>query len=321
MKKLFGAVAVVWLLAAAAGSAAAQGVPPTGARSGWVPINAWDGAYISGALGLVWQRGTINQSVSALDSTTVLGAGGPGTVIFDQTTNTLSGTAEGRDRGIEAVFSVGYNAVFNSWLIGAQTDASWNRKSDVVTRMLGTDTNTMSRLFTPGLSNSTLATGVIDFNLQKNWTVSELARIGYFVTPKTLVYGGLGWSVSGFDLINNFGTQTAGCAAIAELMIVNGVGVCTFTMSGFTWTAGVEQDFGGWRGFLQFKGINYRAKDVIILGQNNGTSSTTGTNGGFNFTQTTVTGYTDVRHVSATSLEFNAGITIPLGVAFNHLRP
>jgi hypothetical protein len=289
------------------------------------PAQEAGGRRVSGALGLVWQRGTVNESVSALDSTTTLGANGPGTVTMDTTTNTLSGTAEGRDRGIQAVFSVGYNVVFSSWLIGAQTDASWNRKKDVVTRMLGTNSNTSSEVFNSNVftpfSQSTLATGVIDFNLQKNWTVSELARIGYFATPKTLVYGGLGWSVSGFDLINNFGSQTAGCAAIAEEMIVNGVGVCTFTMSGFTWSAGVEQDFGGWRGFLQFKGINYRGKDVTILGQNNGTSSQTGTNGAFNFTQTTVTGYTDVRHVSATSLEFNAGITIPLGVAFNHWRP
>jgi hypothetical protein len=115
------------LLAAGAGSAAAQGVPPAGARSGWAPVNASDGAYVSGALGLVWQRGTVNESVSALDSTTTLGANGPGTVTMDTTTNTLSGTAEGRDRGIQAVFSVGYNVVFSSWLIGAQTDASWNR--------------------------------------------------------------------------------------------------------------------------------------------------------------------------------------------------
>jgi opacity protein-like surface antigen len=191
--------------------------------------------------------------------------------------------------------------------------------------MLGTQTNTSSSLFTsdvfPNTSRSTLATGVIDFNLQKNWTVSEVARIGYFVTPKTLVYGGLGWSVSGFDLVDNFDPNavTGGCAAPRNAIPGDLVasGSCTFTLNGFTWTAGVEQDFGGWRGFLQFKGVNYRGKDVIILGQNNGSSTTTGTFG----TTTVVQGFTDVRHVSASTLEFNAGITIPLGVAFNHWRP
>ncbi len=258
-------------------------------------------------------------------TTTLLG----GTTTSIDTFN-LSGTAEGRDRGIEAVFSVGYNFVFNSWLIGAQMDASWNRHKDVVTRMLGTQTNTSSSLVTsdvfPTRSSSTLATGVIDFNLQKNWTVSELARIGYFVTPKTLVYGGLGWSVSGFDLVSNFDNNalTGGCAATTAAGIpgdLQAAGSCTFTLNGFTWTAGVEQDFGGWRGFLQFKGINYRAKDIIILGQNNGTTSTSGINGAVPFTVTSVQGFTDVRHVSAHTLELNAGITIPLGVAFNHWRP
>jgi hypothetical protein len=272
--------------------------------------------------------GSAATSISAcrpLDNTTDIVTTAPGSVTTTIETSTLSGTAEGRDRGIQAVFSVGYNAVFNSWLFGVQTDASWNRKKDVVTRMQGTNTNTNSTLFNSNFftpfSQSTLATGVIDFSLQKNWTVSELARIGYFVTPKTLVYGGLGWSVSGFDLYNNFGSLTAGCASLGEMPVVNSVGVCTFTMSGFTWSAGLEQDFGGWRGFLQFKGINYAAKDVIVLGQNNGNSSTSGINGTVPFTSTTVTGYTDVRRVSAHTLEFNAGITVPLGVAFNHWRP
>ena len=332
MKKLLGAVAVVSLLATGAASAAdVPAAAPMVTKSGWAPVNAWDGAYVSGALGLIRQHADINQNVSSAFNQTTIGDPllGAGAVTTNIMTNTLSGTGDGRDNGIEAVFSVGYNFVFSSWLIGAQMDASWNRNKDVVTRMLGTNTNTGSQVvnsnvIVPG-SHSTLATGVIDFSLQKNWTVSELARIGYFVTPKTLVYGGLGWSVSGFDLINNFGfvTSTSGCAAGAGADPSGGaaVGTCTFTMNGFTWTAGVEQDFGGWRGFLQFKSINYRAKDVTILGQNNGVSSRTGIDTFVPITVTTVQGMTDVRHVSASTLELNAGITIPLGVAFNRWRP
>jgi hypothetical protein len=330
MKNLFAAVAVVSLLAVRAAGAADQAPSPMVTKSGWASVNAWDGAYVSGALGLIWEHANINQSMSSVFNQTTIGDpfSGPGAVTTNIITSTLSGTANGRDRGIEAVFSVGYNFVFSSWLIGAQLDASWNRNKDVVTRMLGTNTNTNSQVvnsnvIVPG-SQSTLATGVIDFSLQKNWTVSELARIGYFVTPKTLVYGGLGWSVSGFDLINNFGfvTSTSGCAAGAGADPSGGAaaGTCTFTMNGFTWTAGIEQDFGGWRGFLQFKGINYRAKDVIILGQNNGASSTNRIDTFVPITVSTVQGVTDVRHVSASTLELNAGITIPLGVAFNHWR-
>ena len=230
----------------------------------------------------------------------------------------LSGSAEGRDRGLQAVFSVGYNVVFGSWLIGAQMDASWNRNKDVVTRLQGTNFFQRSNLATfsvPQFNNSTQSSnaGVEDYNLVKNWTGSLLARGGYFVTPRTLVYGGLGWSVSGFDLVNNFNDNalTGGCAA---------GGPCTFTLKGFTWTAGLEQDFGGWRGFLQVKGVSYRGKDVTVLGPNNGSFTSTVTTPGATGTVTGTQGSTDVRHVSASTLEFNAGVTIPLGVAFNFWR-
>ena len=63
------------------------------------------------------------------------------------------------------------------------------------------------------------------------------------------------------------------------------------------------------------------AKDVTILGQNNGVSSRTGIDTFVPITVTTVQGMTDVRHVSASTLELNASITIPLGVAFNRWRP
>ena len=230
---------------------------------------------------------------------------------------------------------MGYNVVFNSWLIGAQMDASWNRKKDVVTRLQGANFFQQSSVTSssdPGDNYSAQASnaGVEDYNLVKNWTVSELARIGYFVTPRTLVYTGLGWSVSGFDLVNNFSdvALTGGCAAASGVREVVGLAVrgggggpCTFTLSGFTWTAGVEQDFGGWRGFLQFKGVNYRSKDVVVFGQNNGSFSSTTTS--FLGTSTTngTQGSTDIRRVTAHTLEFNAGITIPLGIAFNHWRP
>jgi hypothetical protein len=90
MKKLLGAVAVVSLLATGAASAADVPVAaPMVTKSGWAPVNAWDGAYVSGALGLIRQHADINQNVSsAFNQTTIgdplLGAGAVTTNIMDQ---------------------------------------------------------------------------------------------------------------------------------------------------------------------------------------------------------------------------------------------
>jgi hypothetical protein len=77
--------------------------------------------------------------------------------------------------------------------------------------------------------------------------------------------------------------------------------------------------FGGWRGFVQVKAINYNGKDSISL-----------QGGPFSNTDTQVGGPTQVasgsdtttivRRVSTKSVEFTAGVTVPLGVAFNFWR-
>ena len=118
-----------------------------------------------------------------------------------------------------------------------------------------------------------------------------MARIGYLVAPDWLVYGLVGWSWSGFDFRGDTG---------------NGAVALPFTLSGVTWGAGVEKDFGWMRAFVQYKGIDFGSKDVSLPSF----SSTTFINGGV--VQTFQTSGTDVRRLSAVAQEFTAGVTIPI---------
>jgi hypothetical protein len=74
-------------------------------------------------------------------------------------------------------------------------------------------------------SASASASATVFNNLESKWTISEMARLGYLVTPDLLVYGLFGWSWGGFEWND---------------------GVTPFTMNGPTWGAGVERISGGY---------------------------------------------------------------------------
>jgi hypothetical protein len=113
--------------------------------------------------------------------------------------------------------------------------------------------------------------------------------LGFLVTPNILLYALGGWSWGGFTWDQGF---------------------TAFTLNGPTWGVGVEKDFGWLRGFVQYKGIHYRDKDVNISSPNNNT--TTFTQGTTVQTFTNTNSDTAFRRFSADYAEITAGITIPL---------
>src|SRR5262249_21386022 len=153
-------------------------------------------------------------------------------------------------------FTMGYNVVLSYLLLGVQSEVSWNLSN---TRLLGVTSNTANSATTvpsplppflvPGTfsssSNATSTAGALETNLRNNWTISEMARIGFLI-DRALLYGLIGWSMGGFDL--------------------GDTPVRPFTLNGLTYGGGVEYDFGWLRAFLQFKGIDYRDKDLIAPG-------------------------------------------------------
>ena len=176
----------------------------------------------------------------------------------------------GKDIGAVFTFGMGYNVTWGRWLAGIQSEVSYNK---TLINATGSATSTSTN---PGGFNT--FTQDVRADIERNWTISEMARIGYLVAPDWLVYGLVGWSWSGFDFRGDTG---------------NGAVALPFTLSGVTWGAGVEKDFGWMRAFVQYKGIDFGSKDVSLPSF----SSTTFINGGV--VQTFQTSGTDVRRLSA----------------------
>jgi opacity protein-like surface antigen len=202
---------------------------------------------------------------------------------------------------------MGYNHVFaNTWLIGAQTEVSRNL---VKTRMVGSSTNNQSSTTSstnfanpfflplqPNVSSQSSQNfsfnGTAESQLSNDWTISVLARLGVLATQDWLLYGLVGWSASGFELDGR-----------------------SFTLNGFTYGAGVERDFGWFRAFVQFKGINYNSKDFPTSFNN--PSSNTNNSPGFQSVSTTSSNTSALQRVSVDDNYFvTVGVTVPLSSFF-----
>src|SRR5262245_1914459 len=296
-------------------TAAEAGLPP---RPVPAPVPNWAGFYVSGSAGATWLgASTFSQSATrgtGTDQSFQSGFFDPATGTFNnqfflsqtstsQTVNNSSSSATGRNTGAVFAFTMGYNHVFaNTWLIGAQTEVSRNL---VKTRMVGSSTNNQSftssgtnfgnpfflpqQITTFQNSQSTAFNGTTESQLSNDWTISVLARLGVLATQDWLLYGLVGWSVSGFELD----------------------GFRPFTLNGFTYGAGVERDFGWFRAFVQFKGISYNSKDFPT--SSNNPSSNTNNSGSFQSVSTSSSNNSALQRISVDDNYFvTVGVTVPL---------
>jgi hypothetical protein len=202
----------------------------------------------------------------------------------------------------EAWKTAGYNFVRNRWLVGVQSEVSYNL-TRVFLQGSSSFTSSGSQISQTFLStgqvvfpltttnSNSIQTQAISQELRHNWTVSEMGKIGFLATPDLLAYGLLGWSWGGFD-VDNF---------------------LPYTLDGFTYGGGFERDFGWLRGFIQVKAIDYRGKSLIIGNGFNSTSTSASVAGapGSNFSTNNSGGTTNSR-LSTQVTSVTAGITIPL---------
>jgi opacity protein-like surface antigen len=260
------------------------------------PVSHWGGVYASFSAGASWTKA--NESFSDAFSTNRVSQFlapifNPETDI-NNTTGTTVDSQDGKIGGAVFTLTMGYNVVWHSWLAGIQSEVSLNR-NNVRTQGAGqaisraADADTFNGVTTLTNTNNSNAFAVAS-NLENKWTISEMARLGYLVTPDLLVYGLVGWSWGGFEW--NAGTTP-------------------FTMNGFTWGAGVEKDFGWLRAFVQYKGIRYRDKDVDFSNPSaRQNSQFVGPTLASTFSTTTAD--SAIRRFSADVNQVTAGITIPL---------
>jgi len=140
--------------------------------------------------------------------------------------------------------------------VGIQSEVSYN-KNDI--RLQGAAQNSSLDTVAGGSTSSS----AVASDLENNWTISEMARIGYLMRPDLLVYGLVGWSWGGFQWNGTAPSAAPVETAFASPGVVGLAGATgsassttPFTMNGLTYGAGIEKDFGGLRLFVQYKGIS-----------------------------------------------------------------
>jgi opacity protein-like surface antigen len=249
-------------------------------------------------LGATWTRSTLTESSSEpfLDTRQDFFNGILEDASQNSGVNNFSSGLSGKNGGAVFTFTTGYNFVWSNWLLGYQGETSWNLSK---TRLTGgssfSSTNTFVQTFP--LPPSTPQTdafsqvGNDEHQLQNDWTISAMARVGYLLTNDLLLYGLAGWSWGGFDLDPGNGGRS-------------------FTMNGFTWGGGIEQNFGWLRAFVQAKVIDYGHKDVTT--SNSGSTNEVETSGLATTVFTTTNGGSLTQHLTANVVSVTAGITIPL---------
>ena len=269
-----------------------------------VVVSRWEGAFVSFSAGGSWTKAdsSFSDSSTGVDISTFSQPGFQSTTTTNSqsTTSDSQGTNNGNSNKAGAVFTLttGYNFVWSSWLVGIQSETSLNRNHIRLEGSGTTTRNATSQQVVQGLPPFDPETSVQTSNfavfsdLENKWTISEMGRLGFLVTPDILVYALGGWSWAGFT----WAQDTA------------------FTLNGPTWGVGVEKDFGWFRGFVQYKGIHYRDKDVNFSSPSN--SSFTSTQGTTVQTFTSTSSDTAFRRFSADYAEITGGITIPLNNFF-----
>jgi hypothetical protein len=295
---LAGTAALAALLTQSAG-AADLGLPAPTPLAPVVPPSNWNGFYVSGSAGATWTRGTLTESTSGesfLDTQQDFFNG----VLQDASqfsgVNNFSSNLSGKNGGAVFTFTTGYNFVWSNWLLGYQGETSWNLNKIRLTGGASSSSSTTQvqtfplPLGTPQTDVSS-SVGNDEHQLQNDWTISALGRVGYLLTNDLLLYGLAGWSWGGFDLDPGNGGRS-------------------FTMNGFTWGGGIEQNFGWLRAFVQAKVIDYGHKDITTSESSSQTSVQTSGLATTIFTSTNNGSFT--QHLTANVVSVTAGITIPL---------
>ena len=182
-------IALVAALLVGAGTAAAADLPLKAPPAAVGPSYAWSGFYVGAHAGYAF---------------------GSDKYDFDPVFATITGLS-GVDlfgsQGFSGGFLAGYNVLFaERWLIGAEADWSWQ---GIKTEFAG-DPN-----FVP-----------LNIDTRQKWAASLRARLGYLVTPGTLVYGTAGWAWSKLDMNVDFIGFTAS-DSVAINGFQGGVGVET----------------------------------------------------------------------------------------------
>ncbi|MFO1100019.1 MAG: hypothetical protein U1E81_17535 [Xanthobacteraceae bacterium] len=282
-------------------------------------VSHWDGLYVSFSAGGTSTNAKSTEIDNGTDTlnATVNGAQVLAPVLPISIPFNYSDAMSGNEIGAVFTFTMGYNVVWGPWVAGIQSEVSYNKNQINLAGFGQSNASTVLNIPGAPVGINLNRTGDVFANLSNDWTVSEMARIGYLIAPDWQVYGLVGWSWGGFK----YDGYSAGATGLQLLGLPPLIGgsfppagrndATSLTLSGFTWGAGVEKDFGWLRAFIQYKGISYSNKTNALAGNAAGTTSVTIPGVGLIAVTDTVASAAS-RTFSADVSQVTAGVTIPL---------
>jgi outer membrane immunogenic protein len=217
MKK--SAVAVFVLAISAASASAADMAPRYAKAPPMVPVSTWTGCYVGGNVGAGWSPFSIRDG----DPSAV----GPA---FDAGSHTASGVVGGGQIGCDYQFA-------SNWVLGVQgmIDGSGVRGSH------------LASLAYAGDNNET-------FSSKVNWFGTATVRLGYVLTPQTLLYakGGAAWVPTAYSDVD---PNPANHPPFS--------GTASTTRTGWTAGVGAEYKFSpNWSVFAEYNYIGLGTKNL-----------------------------------------------------------
>ncbi len=243
----------------------------------------WTGLYGGVSFGLTsMHTHTASTSNEVFNQTSTA----PGFLETDvQPVNTVDST-RGRHGGAVADIFLGYNAALGANVIGGvQFERSIAHASTLGDGIFG-QAFTLTDVVTPpggAAGTSVIAgtnTGTTTFAVQSRWMASALARLGWLVDPRDLIYVIGGWSYGGFT---NFDR--------------------VFNLNGPTVGAGIEREVApSWTVRAEYRYTHFQAKDVP-LSQTSAVNQTTGA-----ITVATTDAFTETDRIGVNLHAFRFGI-------------
>jgi outer membrane immunogenic protein len=192
------------------GPAARPQVPPSGsyAMMRQTPIQpsipTWGGSYAGASFGLTSQHANQN-GVTSADSTSIFVQ--PGFSSTNSNSQTLTSSLSGRGVGAVGNLYLGYNYMLPSnFLVGAEIEGGISNTRTTMNGMVSGPAQSVSTSTQFGVTTTSTTTGPTSsntiLNLDNRWVVSALARGGFLVDPKDLIYLVGGVTYGQFELLD-----------------------------------------------------------------------------------------------------------------------
>jgi outer membrane immunogenic protein len=258
--------------------AIAADMPVTRPAPVYTPGPNWTGFYFGAAFGGGWTHLNASSVSSSTDNELNVQRNAAGAVTgsfaFNSVQNSTSSASGSKFGGAFADLILGYSALVSpAWVAGVQVEgtladmifhADGTRASSSTSS--GTSFNAAGALTGSNLQTST-TTGTTEFAVKMHWSTAAMARLGWLVTPSTLLYGTGGVTYAGFG---------------------DGFNGDTFRAWGWSAGGGVEQKLGfNWSVRLEYRFTDFQDRTATSTFSNSSASTNVGQNAAGVVTDTT----------------------------------